>query len=182
MPSQAEIRCECAFTYMNARSRRNLSDAAAAAMTPRVQWTGKGGALDRVIGNALSGRTIVTCTRGVSDPRAGRVWGEEGGRQMGVAHAPLAPCSVATAARTPKPAAQSAAGARGEAADWQEDKASVIVQGAMRTGVLRERAVCQPGNGAPEFPFPHPVPLSSVLIQVTRQEERGCVALQLMDV
>jgi hypothetical protein len=29
MPSQAEIRCECAFTYMNAVSRKNLTDARA---------------------------------------------------------------------------------------------------------------------------------------------------------
>jgi hypothetical protein len=27
VPSRAEIQCECAFTYMNASSRRNLSGA-----------------------------------------------------------------------------------------------------------------------------------------------------------
>ena len=27
MPSQAEIQCECAFTYMNAVLRKNLTDA-----------------------------------------------------------------------------------------------------------------------------------------------------------
>jgi hypothetical protein len=27
MPSQAEIRCECAFTYMNEVFRKNLTDA-----------------------------------------------------------------------------------------------------------------------------------------------------------
>ncbi len=27
MPSQAEIQCECAFTYMNAVFRKNLTDA-----------------------------------------------------------------------------------------------------------------------------------------------------------
>jgi hypothetical protein len=32
MPSQAEIRCECAFTYMNAVSRKNLTDALAQSM------------------------------------------------------------------------------------------------------------------------------------------------------
>jgi hypothetical protein len=29
VPFQAEIRCECAFTYMNAVSRKNLTDALA---------------------------------------------------------------------------------------------------------------------------------------------------------
>lgn len=29
VPSQAEIRCECAFSYMNAVSRKNLTDARA---------------------------------------------------------------------------------------------------------------------------------------------------------
>ena len=29
MPSQAEIRCECAFNYMNAVSRKNLTSALA---------------------------------------------------------------------------------------------------------------------------------------------------------
>ena len=29
MPSQAEIQCECAFTYMNAVFRKNLTDARA---------------------------------------------------------------------------------------------------------------------------------------------------------
>jgi hypothetical protein len=32
MPSQAQIQCECAFTYMNARCRQNLSDTAMAEM------------------------------------------------------------------------------------------------------------------------------------------------------
>jgi hypothetical protein len=32
MQSQAEIRCECAFTYMNAVSRKNLTDALAQSM------------------------------------------------------------------------------------------------------------------------------------------------------
>ena len=51
---------------------------------------------------------------------------------MGVAHAPLPLCSATTAARTATPAAQNAAGCRREAAGWPEDRASVIVQGAMR--------------------------------------------------
>ena len=31
-PFQAEIQCECAFTYMNAVSRKNLTDALAQSM------------------------------------------------------------------------------------------------------------------------------------------------------
>ena len=41
MPLQAEIQCECALTYMNARSRRNLSDASTRCNEPRAQWTSK---------------------------------------------------------------------------------------------------------------------------------------------
>ena len=73
MLSRAVIRRKCAFTYMNAVSRKNLTDAPA-------QLTGTWHtALDTdassggVTGIAPSRRMIVTCMWGVSDPlRAGR--------------------------------------------------------------------------------------------------------------
>ena len=71
----------------------------------------------------------------------------------------LALCSAATAARTAKPAAQNAAGVRPEAADQQEHRASIVVKKAIRAvHSLNDSCVTQ-GNGAPEFWFPHPVPL-----------------------
>jgi hypothetical protein len=112
-----------------------------------------------VAGIAPSRRTIETCMWGRERPSEGRTWGEEGGSEMGVAHAPLtAPLGCDSGADS-RPAAQSAAGDRSEAADWQEDKASSIVQRANATFVLRDQSRCQPGNGAPDFWFPHPVPL-----------------------
>ena len=73
MPSRAEIQCVCAFTYMNARSRQNLSDTWTDVMNRARSGRRAGGALDSVIGMALARRTTATCMRGVSDPlRAGR--------------------------------------------------------------------------------------------------------------
>jgi hypothetical protein len=65
-------------------------------------------------------------------PPEGRAWGEEGGSQMGVAHAPAVALLGCDSGADSRPAAQSAAGDRGEAADWQEDRASSIVQRAMQ--------------------------------------------------
>jgi hypothetical protein len=97
MPSQAEIQCECAFTYMNARCRQNLSDAATAGMNRARSRRRKGGGLDSVIAMALSRRTIVTCMWGVSDPlRAGR-GAKKGAAKWGSLTPPLSLCSAATA-------------------------------------------------------------------------------------
>jgi hypothetical protein len=71
--SRAAIQRKCAFTYMNATSRRNLSGALTAEMNRARNGPRKGGALDSVTGIALSRRMIVTCMWGVSDPlRAAR--------------------------------------------------------------------------------------------------------------
>ena len=51
---------------------------------------------------------------------------------MGVAHALLAAPLGCDSGADSRPAAQSAAGCRREAADWQEDRASEIVRRAMR--------------------------------------------------
>lgn len=78
---------------------------------------------------------------------------------MGVAHAPLAALLGCDSGADSRPAAQSAAGCRREAADWPEDGASVIRAAGNATLVVREQSGYQPGNGPPEFSFPHPVPL-----------------------
>jgi hypothetical protein len=78
---------------------------------------------------------------------------------MGVAHAPLVAVLGCDSGADSGPAAQSAAGCRREAAHSQGNRKSVIVQRAMRPFVLREQSGYQPGNGAPESSFPHPVPL-----------------------
>ena len=73
MPSQMEIRCRCAFTYMNAVFRKNLTEALAGDANDEDTALDPGGAFSAVTGTALSRRTIVTWTSGVSDPlRAGR--------------------------------------------------------------------------------------------------------------
>ena len=132
VPSRAEIQCECAFTYMNASSRRNLSGALTAEMNRARNEPGKGGALDSVTGIALSRRMIVTCMLGVSDPLRATRGAKKGAAKWGSLTPHWAPCSAATAARTAKPAAQSAAGVRLEAADWQEHRASFVLHKAKR--------------------------------------------------
>src|SRR5687767_10449943 len=101
-----------------------------------------------VSGIALSRRMTATRMWGVSDPlRAGR--GRGRGQPNGVAHAPQAPCSAATAARTSKPAAQSAAGARLEVADQQEDRAAMVVKKVMPAVDSLIDSCITHGNGAP---------------------------------
>jgi hypothetical protein len=73
LPSEAFIQCVCAFTYMNASSRRNLSDAPTTEMNGARNGPDKGSALGGVTGMARSRRMVVTCMWGVSDPlRAAR--------------------------------------------------------------------------------------------------------------
>ena len=54
---------------MNAAFRKNLTEALAINANDEDTALGTGGAFDGVTGIALSRRTIVTCTWGVSDPR-----------------------------------------------------------------------------------------------------------------
>ena len=46
MPSQAEIKCESAFTYMNAVCRKNLTDALSVDANDADTASDTGGALD----------------------------------------------------------------------------------------------------------------------------------------
>jgi hypothetical protein len=73
VPFQAEIRCECAFTCMNAVSRKNLTDVHTESANNVRTALDAGAAFGGVAGIAPSCRMIATCMWGVSDPlRAGR--------------------------------------------------------------------------------------------------------------
>jgi hypothetical protein len=69
MPSQAKIRCECAFTYMDAVSGRNLTGVFSSVEVDASVTHDSGGALRSVTDRARFSRTAATCIWGVSDPR-----------------------------------------------------------------------------------------------------------------
>jgi hypothetical protein len=72
VPSRAEIQRGCAFKYMNAVFRKNLTGGLTGDADDEDTALDPGSAFSGVTGSALSGRTIVTWTWGVSDPlRAG---------------------------------------------------------------------------------------------------------------
>ena len=88
-PPQSGIQNECALTYMNASSGQNLSGALMADKNVTRTTVEPRGAVDGVTKMVRLRRTNVTCIWGVSDP-SGQAWGDDGGSQVGVAHAPLA--------------------------------------------------------------------------------------------
>jgi len=98
---------------------------------------------------------------GVSDPLRARRGAKKGAAKWGSLTPHWAPCSAATTARTAKAAAQNAAGVRLDATDWQEHRASFVLHKAQRAVGSVSEPVSGRGNGAPEFRFPHPVPLFS---------------------
>jgi hypothetical protein len=112
-----------------------------------------GAALGGVTGIA-SRRMIVTCMWGVSDPRRAGRGAKKGTAKWGVAHAPLAALLGCDSGADSRPAAQSAAGCRREAADWQEDRASVIVQRALRRLVSANSPGVSRGTVLPSFGSP----------------------------
>jgi hypothetical protein len=69
VPSRVEIQCECAFTYMNAVFRKNLTEALAVGANGVDDTSDTGGALDDDTDTARSCRTKGTSFWGVSDPR-----------------------------------------------------------------------------------------------------------------
>ena len=68
MLSRAAIRRRCAFTYMNAVSRKNLTDARAVNANDVRNALDRGAAFGGVIDVAPSRRMTATCKWGVSDP------------------------------------------------------------------------------------------------------------------
>jgi hypothetical protein len=109
VPSQAEIRCECAFTYMNAVFRKNLTESMAVDANDEDATPDTGGATGSVNQHRAVSPDNRDMVVGRERPPAGRPRGEEGGSQVGVAHAPLSIYPAATTASTATPAAQSAA-------------------------------------------------------------------------
>jgi hypothetical protein len=108
VPSQAEIQCECAFTYMNAVLRKNLTDTVAIDANDGDIASDTGGALNDRKDRARFCRTNATCTSGVSDPRFSGRQTSKGGWQGGS----LTPQMSASCSRQPLTvtrAAQSAA-------------------------------------------------------------------------
>ena len=90
MPSQAEIQCECAFTYKNAVFRKNLTAALAVGANQVNTASDTSGALGDGSARARFCRTTATCIWGVSDPLPAEAWGRDQGVAEGVAHAPHA--------------------------------------------------------------------------------------------
>jgi hypothetical protein len=162
VPYQAEIRCECAFTCMNAVSRKNLTDARAVVANHVRTALDTGAALGGVIGIAPSRRMIVTRMWGVSDPqRAGR-----GAKKGAAKWGSLTPhCRFARLRQRRR----LATGGKERRRQWYPNsQTSKNMDGPHvrhRSNDARDRPArrfLSRGNGAPEFRFPHPVPLSRV--------------------
>jgi hypothetical protein len=168
----AAIRRKCAFTYMNAVSRRNLTDARAINANDVRTALDTGAAFGGVRHRAVSpdDRDMHV---GSERPLEGRAWGEEGGSRMGVAHAPLPLCSAATAAPTAAPAAQGAAGSEPQAIGRQEHLGSMGRGRQRERSALRRRGWSGRGNGAPEFRFPPLVPPRKRPETATKKETRA---------
>jgi hypothetical protein len=101
VPPRAAIRWKCAFTYMNAVSGKNLTDARARSNANDMRTAlDTGGAFGGVIGIAPTHRMIVTCMLGVSDPLMAGRGAKKGAAKWGslTPYWPL--CSAATAAPT----------------------------------------------------------------------------------
>jgi hypothetical protein len=88
VPSRVEIQCECAFTYMNAIFRKNLTDALAVDANHVDTASDTSGALGDGRDRAGFCRTTATYIWGVSDTLPAEAWGRDRGVAEGVAHAP----------------------------------------------------------------------------------------------
>ena len=123
MLSRAAIRRKCAFTYMNAVSLKNLTRARAVNVNDVRTAFDTGAAFGGCHRHRADSPDDRDMHVGRERPPEGRAWGEEGGSQMGVAHAPLSLRSAATAAPT---------------RDWRH-RAPPAVDGKPQTGMKIER-------------------------------------------
>jgi hypothetical protein len=92
---------------------------------------------------------------------------------MGVAHAPLVALLGCDSGADSRPAAQSAAGCKREAADWQEDRASEIVRRAMRPLCPANSPAISRGTVLPSFRSPTLFPSEVSRQPATREGETG---------
>ena len=83
MLSQAAIRWKCAFTYMNAVSRKNLTDALAVDANDVDTAADTGGALNDGSDRARFSLDERECIWGVSDPRRAERGAKKGAAQWG---------------------------------------------------------------------------------------------------
>jgi hypothetical protein len=107
-------------------------------------------------------------------PPEGRAWGEEGGSQVGVAHAPLASDGGSGRLGGSAPAAQSAALCN--RAKCNTDSDFRIAPACFRLKANMRVAPCEPhspGNGAPAFAFPHLVPFSTPAVAAKEEAIRA---------
>jgi hypothetical protein len=158
---------------MNAVFRQNLTDALAvdANDVDTASETGDAPADDH--NTAGFCRTNAPMHVGRERLPEGRAWGEEGGSQMGVAHAPLTALVGCDSGADSRPAAQIAAGCRREAADRQEDRAPVIVHQAMRPLHSANSPGVSRGTVLPSFRSPTLFPSEVSRQQATREGETG---------
>jgi putative addiction module component (TIGR02574 family) len=94
-------------------------------------------------------------------PPTGRAWGEEGGSQVGVAHAPLASDGgIGSGSDSVTGGTERRPLTFVEVADYQRPVTLPRSGcGRCQSGRIEYNLRSTKGNGAPEFRFPHPVPL-----------------------
>jgi hypothetical protein len=127
---------------------------------PRTQWTSKGRRTRQWHRHGAVSPDDRDMHVGRERPPTGRAWGEEGGSQVGVAHAPA--CLSAPLRQRAECDAGGVLRRRRQAqlADWQE-RERWFSRTRRATPRRRARAVASArGNSAPEFRFPHLVPPS----------------------
>jgi hypothetical protein len=147
VPSQAEIQCECAFTYMDAVLRKNLTDTLAADANDVDTASDTGGALNDGRDRARFCRTDATCSWGVSDPRFSGRRTSTGGWQRG-SLTPRMPLSLPlTAALTATQAAQSAARCTGGKSHTAKNIADSICLATALTPPRVRQGHCVPERG-----------------------------------
>lgn len=122
------------------------------------------GALGNVTDSAPLLRRTETRVWGVSDPLGAAPGAKSGAGKWGSLTPGCLSAQLRQRRGTRIPAAQSAAGARPEAADWQEHGASCFLHKGKHARRFESETACdEGGNGAPEFRFPHAVPPFSSL-------------------
>jgi len=155
--SGGAFRCECAFTYINAVFRENLTVARAQECEPRAHSARHRRRIRRCHRHRAVSRDDVAMHVGRERPlRAGR-GAQKGAAEWGSLTPRCTLCSVATAAPTSDRRHKAPPAADGKPRIGK--KMGVRHCAAERCDpVLRETVRLSAGNGAPEFRVPHPVP------------------------
>lgn len=157
MLSRATIRWKCAFTHINALSRKNLTDARAVNANDVSTPLDTGAAFGGITGIAPSRRMIVTCMWGVSDPLRARRGAKKGAAKWGS----LTPRWSSSGSDSDAESGTGGTERRRRPAGGCSRARTSSIDGRQ----LRDARIDSPnescatqGNGAPEFWFPDPVP------------------------